>query len=313
VLHDRKYFYKYVTPETALLILQNRTVRYSSPTLFNDPFDIQTRLRCEFEESEFLTAYRDEIFRLFHGQKEPRFIDNTAPLCREIQVFRRIVEDKSKMTKEIFDRMTEDILEAGKQLLECENEEMNIWWMRAAKATKVFCVAEMPDNLLMWAHYSKDHTGAVIEFECLPDLDTPLCAARKVNYVEKPPFIAEDLDAYVQYITGQATLNHEISIYDLCLSKSDHWKYEQEWRVFIPPADMDNPTIPIDANGKEILFDLLEFLPQEIRSIYLGCRMTDDNRQKILSCLSGDLQHVKKYKSVKSDREYRLNFEEIIA
>ena len=147
----------------------------------------------------------------------------------------------------------------------------------------------------------------------MPDLDTSLCAARKVNYLEKPPFIAEDLDAYVQYITGQAILDHELSIYDLCLSKSDHWKYEQEWRVFIPPADMNNPTIPIDANGREILFDLLEILPQEIHSIYLGCRMSDDDRQKILSCLSGELYHVKKYKSVKSDKQYKLNFEEIIA
>lgn len=313
MLHDRKYFYKYVTAEIALLILQNRTVRYSSPILFNDPFDIQTRLRFDFEESEFLTAYRDEMFRLLHGEKEPQFIDNTAALCREIQVFRKIVENKSRMTKEMFDQMTGDILESARLLLERETETINTWWMRAAKATKVFCVAEMHDNLLMWAHYSKDHTGAVIEFECLPDLDTPLCAARKVNYVAKPPFIAEHLDEYVRYITGQAILNHEISIYDLCLSKSDHWKYEQEWRVFIPPIDMDNPTIPRDSDGNEISFDLLQILPQEIHSIYLGCRMTDDNRQKIVSCLSGDFKHVKKYQSVKSNKEYKLNFEEIIA
>lgn len=312
MLHGRKYFYKYVTSEIALLILQNRTVRYSSPVLFNDPFDTQTKLSFGFEESEFLTAYRDEMYRLLHSEQEPLFIDNTATLCREIQAFRKIVENKSGMTKEMFDRMTKDILEQEKLSLELETQTINTWWMRAAKATKVFCVAETHDNLLMWAHYSKDHTGAVIEFECLPDLDTPLCAARKVNYVAKPPFIAENLVEYVRYITGQAILNHEISIYDLCLSKSDHWKYEQEWRVFIPPVDMDNPTIPIDANGEEILFELLQVLPQEIHSIYLGCRMSEDKRQKILSCLSGDLKHVKKYDSVKSDEEYKLNFEEII-
>jgi hypothetical protein len=216
------------------------------------------------------------------------------------------------MTKEMFDWMTKDILEQGKLLLDRETEAMNTWWTRAAKATKVFCVAETYDNLLMWAHYTKDHSGAVIEFECLPDLDTLLCAAKKVKYVAKPPFIATELDEYVRYITGQAILNHELSIYDLCLSKSDHWKYEQEWRVFIPPVDMNNPTILRDANGKEILFELLQLLPQEIHSIYLGCKMTNENRQEILSCLTGDLKHVKKYNSVKSDKEYKLNFEEII-
>ena len=311
MLHDRKYFFKYVTAETALLILKNCTVRYSSPTLFNDPFDIQTRIRCNFEESEFLTAFTDEMFKLLHGENEPQFIDNNAELCRDIQVFRQIVENKSIMTKELFDQMTGDIPESARLLLERENEEMNTWWMRAAKATKVFCVSETHDNLLMWAHYTKDHTGAVIEFECLPDLDTPLCAARKVNYVAKPPFIAENVEEYVRYITGQGVLNHELSIYDLCLSKSDHWKYEQEWRVFIPPADMNNPIIPIDANGKEILFELLQVLPQEIHTIYFGCRISDDNRQKILSCLGGDFKHVKKYNSFKSDKEYKLNFEKI--
>ena len=52
MLHDRKYFYKYVTVETALLILQNRKLKYSSPVLFNDPFDTQTRIGFDCEESE---------------------------------------------------------------------------------------------------------------------------------------------------------------------------------------------------------------------------------------------------------------------
>ena len=315
MLHGRKYFYKYATAQTALRILQNYTVRYSSPVLFNDPFDTQTRLGYEFEEEKFLTAFRDEMFKLLHSEGEPVFIDRHATLCREILVFRKIVQNKSRMTKDIFNQMSEDILELGETVLKQENEEINTWWMKAAKATKVFCVAETCDNLLMWAHYAKDHTGAVIEFECLPDLDTPLCAAREVNYVAKPPFIATklELDAYIHYITGQAALNRELTIYDLCLSKSDHWKYEQEWRVFIPPVDMDNPTIRIDADGKEILFELKRVLPQEIHSIYFGCKMDADNRQKLLSCLSGDLKHVKKYDAIKCGKEYKLDFKEIVA
>jgi len=37
MIHDRRFFYKYVTAETALTILQNQTLKYSSPVLFNDP------------------------------------------------------------------------------------------------------------------------------------------------------------------------------------------------------------------------------------------------------------------------------------
>ena len=38
--HDRQYFYKYVSAKTAQAILTTRTLRWSSPILFNDPFDV---------------------------------------------------------------------------------------------------------------------------------------------------------------------------------------------------------------------------------------------------------------------------------
>ena len=37
--HDRQFFYKYMPPDTAKIVLCNRTLRWSSPILFNDPFD----------------------------------------------------------------------------------------------------------------------------------------------------------------------------------------------------------------------------------------------------------------------------------
>jgi hypothetical protein len=75
---------------------------------------------------------------------------------------------------------------------------------------------------------------------------------------------------------------------------------------------MENPAIPKDVDGNDILFDLLPFYPQEIYSIYLGCKMSDENRQKIKMCLTGDFKHVKKYKCIRSEKKYDLDFEEII-
>lgn len=42
--HDRSRFYKYVSAETAKIVLETKQVRYSSPLVFNDPFDVQTGL-----------------------------------------------------------------------------------------------------------------------------------------------------------------------------------------------------------------------------------------------------------------------------
>jgi hypothetical protein len=82
IYHDVKYFYKYVTVETALLILQNRTLKYSSPVIFNDPFDVQTKVDFGFEVSDFMEAFIDELYRLVHAEQEP-VGDNTVPLFKK--------------------------------------------------------------------------------------------------------------------------------------------------------------------------------------------------------------------------------------
>jgi hypothetical protein len=51
-LHDRKHFYKYTTAETAKTVLQNGTLRWSSPSLFNDPFDVQFDLHTEYDRNK---------------------------------------------------------------------------------------------------------------------------------------------------------------------------------------------------------------------------------------------------------------------
>ena len=74
---------------------------------------------------------------------------------------------------------------------------------------------------------------------------------------------------------------------------------------------MENPSIPKDENGKEILFDFIAVYPQEIHSIYFGCRMDSKDIQKIKKCLVGDFGHVKKYNCIRSKKEYKLEFEEV--
>lgn len=309
ISHNREFFYKYLTAETALKILENRTLRYSSPVLFNDPFDTQTRVGYGFEMVDFMEAFTDELYRLAHDEQEPIGNDNNA-LFRDIKAWwHKTIKSSDKMPRDVFKQKIRELVEAAVNWSTQYFQDTNSWWRSFVKASRVFCVAEDPDNLLMWAHYSKDHTGLVIQFKCLLELDTPLCVARQVNYVENPPIIAV-LDKYIKYITGQATLDNDLLFFNMILSKSIHWKYENEWRVFIPPVDMENPIVPLDSNGEEILDSLIRFYPQEIHSVYFGCRMNVKSTQKIDKCLIGDFSHVKKYKCIRNDKEYKLDFEE---
>lgn len=38
--HERHVFYKYMSANTAKIVLENCSLRWSSPTIFNDPFDV---------------------------------------------------------------------------------------------------------------------------------------------------------------------------------------------------------------------------------------------------------------------------------
>jgi hypothetical protein len=210
---------------------------------------------------------------------------------------------------ELLKKEIEPFLREHSKFVENEKMILNSWWQRFVRASRIFCVSEEPDILLMWAHYTKDHTGVVLKFECLPELDNALCAAKKVEYVQKPPVLGE-LDEFIKSLTGQSRkLDHTRGLDDDFLSKSEHWRYEKEWRVFIPPYD-ENPINPTDENGSEILFIHIPLYPQELSAIYFGCRMEQKEREQVEGFLVGDFAHVKRYNAIRNENQYRLDFAE---
>jgi hypothetical protein len=263
--HDKQYFYKYVSAKTALSILQNKLIKYSSPLTFNDPFDVQTKIDYEFELNDFISLLSAE-----------------------------------------FDHGINALIDKFKD----EHKKINDWWRLEVKDSRVFCVAEDNDNLLMWAHYAEDHHGAVIKFECLPVIGNTLCAAMKVNYVNKPPVIAT-LDEYIKSLIGEHKLDFDLLYFKLFTSKSDHWKYEKEWRVFIPSVEKPHPALANIINKNDSMSILMDVYPQEIHSIYLGCKMEGNIQKDIENSLTGDFSHVQIYKSTKDEREYKLTFKQI--
>ena len=151
MLHEKEYFYKYVTAETALKILQKRTLKYSSPVTFNDPFDSQNRIDFGFEMSEFNYVFADELYRLIHDEREP-VGDDSITLFRDIRkVWHAAQLSSSKMPKELFRQQIKPLFEDTIKLSEQYIDDMNTWWMKLSKASKAFCLSLNYDNLLMWA------------------------------------------------------------------------------------------------------------------------------------------------------------------
>jgi len=78
VVADRPaHFYKYTSAETAAKILESSTFRYSSPLLFNDPFDVQTGLHFDFDVTQLQENAWKRIERLVLQQERPAFAENS--------------------------------------------------------------------------------------------------------------------------------------------------------------------------------------------------------------------------------------------
>jgi hypothetical protein len=127
-----------------------------------------------------------------------------------------------------FEAIRKQIVESAGRALAYFDEETN----RARLQTRVLCLAEENDCLLMWSHYSASHTGAVFKLNVIDELDVPLLIAKKVTYSRVYPLLAteEELVDHLLYVHRIDFVQRER---DLLLVKGDDWHYENEWRVSI--------------------------------------------------------------------------------
>ncbi|EEX67223.1 DUF2971 domain-containing protein [Vibrio metoecus] len=112
-------------------------------------------------------------------------------------------------------------------------------------------------NLLMWAHYAKNHTGLVFEFsntipKDMQEQSKYLCAMH-VDYMECKPVI-DMLDA-----------NYVHSF----LVKGQDWQYEDEIRC-----------LNLDGAG------IYKYLPELLESVILGAKISEKDEKEIKLIIS---------------------------
>lgn len=292
------HFYKYTDIETAEAILTNQTFRYSSPIKFNDPFDIQKELLLNFNLNDFPKATMDMIE---HYVKNNEPIPNTEDgFGKAILLLRKKTKLHGYKKKEL-EAITYPLL--GHLVGEIQHaiEGINQLWKVSLQESRVFCVTENKDNLLMWAHYAKDHTGAVFKLASLVEEDSALSAAKKVTYENKPVqfYSIDDLIKWTIF-----DIKPDISQLSYALvahQKSKHWSYENEWRV----VDM------CQYKNKTELYVDHKFIPKQIESIYFGCKAEPAKVKKISSMAKAINPYINIYQSRERPLEYALDFEKI--
>lgn len=181
--------YKYVSPELWDKILKAKQIRFTQPEVFNDPFEMQPFYEPLAEDPEILkdlneTEARNLLETLFAEQYSNLAVETQNLVSREfLTAFAGMVAPLSvRHAPELLDGFTEAIRTG---LYKGFNENIG-----------VLALTEKADNLLMWAHYAKNHKGFAIEFDrehnYFHQQLTPadeLRYIRKVRYTEQRPNI----------------------------------------------------------------------------------------------------------------------------
>lgn len=296
--HNRTHFYKYATAATAENILSSCSMRWSSPVLFNDIFDHQMEFDFEFTEEEFINAMVNKVEEIVYSNPAIK-LDTSQPIGKVLTDLQKI---HKKMEKSyVMGVMQEGVIEVTKNLMDFK-KGINSLLAEYLESTRVLCVTEDNDNLCMWSHYADNHRGVVIKLRCIDEFDNALLVARKVAYSENVPIMAS-LSDLVNHFTclNRIDLTGNLRI-SLAYTKSNHWSYENEWRVSNP-----DPTL---SSGDKLYDDFGEY-PLVFGAIYLGCKISVHDRDKILSLLKNNLNHVEAYQAKKKKAKFGLSFERL--
>lgn len=224
----------------------------------------------------------DNQFKIRMEDITDRVISELTEILKEMDPSLRIGEDKLiEVTMQCIEKAKIGFREFEKGFYEHMSD------------TVMFCLSKKPDILLMWSHYADKHKGIVIEFSP-SEVNSPLYRAEAVKYIDSiPPLRYKDFFNISQKHIAE-TVNKHTKMYTL--SKDKKWEYEEEWRI-----------ITRSRTGKPESM-ILPFLREEVKSVYIGCKMPKENEDTLKDILRIDYPWCKLYKAHMSDNGFEVQF-----
>jgi hypothetical protein len=142
----------------------------------------------------------------------------------------------------------------------------------------LLCLSEVPDDILMWAHYANSHRGICLVFDHQVDF---FAIAQPIVYQKARPNI------------NPIHQSHEQMMERALLTKSEHWCYEREWRI----------------TRYEHGAGIYTFPPQALVGIILGAEISRENRVMVKNWALSRTEAVSLYQSRLSEKGFSVNID----
>ncbi|MDA7528067.1 DUF2971 domain-containing protein [bacterium] len=238
-----KYLYKYRGwNEHTRAMIEKGELFYQDHSKQNDPFEIKTRSEMPTDRFSREKLARRELSRFSLPQKIP---------------------------DEHFEKFVSQMVAAM---------DNPVGLLSPVEPYGIFCMTELPDNLLMWAHYGLNHSGVCVQFDAESWEDEQYGRLTRIEYKSEIPVITANdwLDDTTEEPFHRTTR-----------TKSKDWEYEKEWRAICHTPS----TIAIAKK-------------RMIPAIIVGACCPDDHRQEIKEVC--DSRGIKVYEAKLSETKYAI-------
>ena len=254
--------YKYMTAQTGRIVLNSLSLRWSSPELFNDPFDVPRELAQGVPPQDIQIGVFKSFAELIKSSKP-------IPVHLDPRIVSFIESERKKGNGIEIDKICNELTSyvPESSTMYPAFDELRNMWRELIPNLRILCLTERIDNTVMWAHYAENSKGIALGFTANKEVDSALLEAKKVNYISEgkvPLFLSNE--GWGNLIVNMSDPIEAISkvFEEYCYTKTKNWEYEREWRISTPKKPLDQ--------GQ---YSDWHFAIEELDSIYIGHKADD--------------------------------------
>jgi hypothetical protein len=284
---------KFCNADTGLKHLSSQSLRWSSPHLFNDPFEASHLFSANITPETLLKGLTKEALTMLFGPNEPTGKDNR--LIAAIARWR----DEERFASEV---EAEQVL---KQLLSqvANRQQQNIDsfmadWRKFASNLRVCCFADKADNMTCWQRYANNHSGIALRLAA--GEGNSLKDPRRLSYQGQPLQITS-LKQQVDIAYGKQQATNSDEFINSLLVKNKENSTEREWRCF------GREVSPLKPDDKQWYTDK-PFATHELKAVYLGVAAEQSLKDTVTALVKKQYPKSKIYQAQVVTGEYALEF-----
>ena len=271
--------------QSGLKILKTKTLRFTRPSLLNDPFEVRPFLKTLGNEADWFQHFKTQV-----PLAVDKALDNVPAQVNHL-VSRDFLTQGLQSQKPF---MVEIMRQVVGDLVPHMNAE---FYKQIDAVLGILSLTEKHDSMLMWSHYGEMHRGIMLGFESAHPFfnrkrspDDEFFHLRPVAYAHQRPHVD---------LLRTNTL-------ELFLTKSQDWAYEKEWRMMIPIADCQEASPGVHVQS---------YPPECLEMVVLGANSSAEFRQQVVRTLreTDDFAHVRVFLAKLHAQEYVLGLSEMEA